>query len=295
MYFNQLKNAAALLVAMLLVACGSGNQTEKTASSEFDQVKEKVAIDFKKIMEDLPPPSKVPYLLLEASSNFDPDFVHTTDSIEKYQSSFESAAFNLGIYSSDIAYLVSHDATDKAIDMMGECQKLAGAVGLSHVIDYELVARFERNIENRDSVAAITDEVMEKSGEKLVELDHLDGFVLLLAGKWIEGLYLANSIVQSYPEDMPDEERVGLMTPLLKIVLDQEESLDRILGIIDSMPESENLKTAKANLEEIKKNYGALEEVDTAIHGFTDTYVLRPSAISEFAAVVKKIRSQIIS
>lgn len=295
MNFFNIKSITLVGVILLAFGCGGSKNSQEDASSEFEEVKEKVAVDFQKILKDVPPLSKVPYLLKEANAELDATLINSIDDIDRYQGDLAKAALNLGIYSSDIAYLVSYGESKAALDIMGECQKLAGTVGLTDVVDYALVARFERNIEDNDSLVAIVDEIMLKSREKLVELDQLDGFALLLTGSWIEGLYLANSIVASYPEELPHDERIELMTPLLKIVLDQEQSLDKLLKMMKSIPPNNKIEIAVKNLEKIKAGYHfELEEVKTAINGFTDDYILRPSAIATFAKEVSNIRTRII-
>ncbi|WP_425389711.1 hypothetical protein [Ekhidna sp.] len=299
MKFNQLKLASlALSAAVLISSCGGGGQeksSESDASSEFDAAKEQVAADVSKVLEDLPPPSEVPYMLMSAGADFNPDLINSLDNIESYQSSESTAALNLGVYATDIGYLASYEKAELALDYMGECQKLAAPVGVAEAIDYGMIARFESNMENKDSLAAIVNDVMQKSGERLSELDELNSAALLLAGSWIEGVYISSTIVNTYPDDLPEESRTLILEPLVKIVMDQKTSLYDLLKVMNDVPGTQDVTDMIAELEKVKAIYdGELAEVEKQIAENTGDFVLKPSTLDNLTAEVARIRTSIV-
>lgn len=298
MKFNQLKlSSLVLATAVLLSSCGGGGSKEESsdASSEFDAAKEQVAADVSKVLKDLPPPSEVPYLLMNAGAEFDPNIINSIDNMESYQSSESKAALNLGVYATDIGYLASYEKAEMALDYMGECQKLAAPVGVAEAIDYGMISRFESNMENRDSLASIINEVMEKSSERLSELEELNSAALLLAGSWIEGVYISTSIVNNYPEDLPEESRTLILEPLVKIVMDQKTSLNDLLQVMNDVPGTDDITSMKAELEKVKAIYdGELAEVEDQIANNTGDFVLQPSTLDNLSAEVSRIRASIV-
>ncbi|WP_420576649.1 hypothetical protein [Ekhidna sp.] len=298
MKLNQLKlSSLVLTAAVLMSSCGGGGSKEESsdASSEFDAAKEQVAADVSKVLKDLPPPSEVPYLLMNAGAEFDPNIINSIDNMESYQSSESKAALNLGVYATDIGYLASYEKAEMALDYMGECQKLAAPVGVAEAIDYGMISRFESNMENRDSLASIINEVMEKSGERLSELEELNSAALLLAGSWIEGVYISTSIVNNYPEDLPEESRTLILEPLVKIVMDQKTSLNDLLQVMNDVPGTDEITSMKAELEKVKAIYdGELAEVETQIANNTGDFVLQPSTLDNLSAEVSRIRASIV-
>ena len=298
MKFNQLKlSSLVLATAVLMSSCGGGGSKEESsdASSEFDAAKEQVAADVSKVLKDLPPPSEVPYLLMNAGAEFDPNIINSIDNMESYQSSESKAALNLGVYATDIGYLASYEKAEMALDYMGECQKLAAPVGVAEAIDYGMISRFESNMENRDSLASIINEVMEKSGERLSELEELNSAALLLAGSWIEGVYISTSIVNNYPEDLPEESRTLILEPLVKIVMDQKTSLNDLLQVMNDVPGTDDITSMKAELEKVKAIYdGELAEVEDQIANNTGDFVLQPSTLDNLSAEVSRIRASIV-
>lgn len=301
MKFNQLKlTSLALAGAFIFASCGGGGSKEKEtddATSEFDAASAKVAADVQKVLEDIPPPSEVPYLLMQAGADFSADVINsiTAEKIAEYQKSESKAALNLGIYATDIGYLTSYGESETALDYMGECQKLAAPVGVADAIDYGMIARFESNMENKDSLATIINEVMDKSGERLGELDELNSAALLLAGSWIEGIYLSTQIVDQYPDDLPEESRTLILEPLVKIVMDQKASLTDLLKVLNDVSGNDEVSEMITELEKLKAIYdGELAEVETKIAENTGDFVLTPSTLDSLAAGVSRIRASII-
>ena len=296
---NQLKLASiALSGAFLISSCGGGASKEESttdASSEFEAAKEQVAADVSKVLKDLPPPSEVPYLLMSAGADFNPEIINSLDKINDYQSEQSKAALNLGVYATDIGYLTSYDKSEMALDYMGECQKLAAPVGVAEAIDYGMIQRFESNMENKDSLSAVINEVMQKSGERLSELDELNSAALLLAGSWVEGVYISTTIVNTYPDDIPEEARTLILEPLVKIVIDQKKSLEDLMQTMRDVPESEDVNGMLAELDKVKAIYdGELAEVEKQIAENTGGFVLKPSTLDNLAAEVTRIRTSIV-
>ncbi len=299
MKFNQLKlSSLALATAVLVSSCGGGSSKEESssdASSEFEAAKEQVAADVSKVLNDLPPPSEVPYMLMSAGAEFDQNIINGIGKIESYQSNETKAALNLGVYATDIGYLASYGKSELALDYMGECQKLAAPVGVAEAIDYGMISRFEANMENKDSLAVIINEVMQKSGERLGELEELNSAALLLAGSWIEGVYISTSIVNNYPDDLPEESRTLILEPLVKIVMDQKTSLADLLQVMNDVPATDDIKKMIAELVKVKSIYdGELAEVEKQISENTGSFVLKPSTLDNLSAEVKRIRGSII-
>jgi len=300
MKFNQLKITSLVVVGALLISsCGGGGSQEKAseASSEFDSAKEEVAASVKKVLEDLPPPSEVPYLLKQAGADFNSSVINdiTPEKMEEYQESDAKAALNLGVYATDIGYLTSYEQSETALDYMGECQKLAAPVGVADAIDYGMISRFESNMENTDSLIFIINEVMDKSGERLSQLDELNSAALLLAGSWVEGIYISTQIVDQYPDDLPEEVRNILLTELVKIIIDQKTSLEDLLTVLNGVSESDDVTKMIVQLDKVKAIYdGEFSEIETKIAENTGDFVLLPSTLDSLAAEVAGIRSSII-
>lgn len=298
MKLNLVSLSTTLLgAALCLSSCGGGGTKEEksTASAEFESAKEQVAEDVAKVLKDIPPPSEVPYMLMAAGAEFNESLINSTDKMEDYMKSESSAALNLGVYATDIGYLASYEKSEKALDYMGDCQKLAAPVGVADAIDYGMVSRFEKNMENKDSLAAVINDVMQKSGERLSELDELNSAALLLAGSWVEGIYLSTTIVDTYPDDLPEESRTLVLEPLVQIIMKQKTSLNDLLSVMNDVPQSAEVSSMVAELGKVKAIYdGELAEVEKKIAENTGDFSLKPSTLDNLAAEVSRIRASIV-
>lgn len=288
--------------ALFLVSCGGGRSQEQAQDSEvnneFHVAKSQVVADITKVLDDIPPPSEVPFLLMQAGADYNPDIISTIshEKIEKYQKKAGVAALNLGIYATDIAYFASYEQSEPALTYMGECQKLTEVVGISDAIDYSVIARFEDNMENKDSLAMMINQVVQKSSERLSELNELSGVALMLAGTWIEGIYLSTTIVSTYPDDLPDDARTLILEPLVKIVIDQKTSLNDLLKLMEDMPASKDINSITLELKKVKAIYdGELEKIEEQIVENTGDFVLKPSTLDNLATEVSRIRASIVN
>ncbi|MEM9895081.1 MAG: hypothetical protein AAF789_01815 [Bacteroidota bacterium] len=297
---STLFSMSAMLVsaAVLISSCGGSSEkaSDQNAGDEFDAAKSQIASDLENVLKVMPPPSEVPYLLEGAGADYNATLINPIENLNNYTGDQNTAALNLGVYATDIAYLTSYKKTDLALDYMGECQKLAAPVGVASAVDYGIVARFERNMENRDSLAMIINQVIEESGDRLSELDELNSAALLLTGSWIEGIYLSTTIVDTYPDDLPEEARTLVLKPLVKIVMDQKRSLYDLIKILAEVPSTESTASVSADIAKVKAIYdGELMEVERQIRENTGDFVLLPSVLDNLAAEVTRIRASIVN
>ena len=298
MKLNHIKTSIFAAAAIIVTSCGGGGEKteDSSASAEFDSAKDQVAADVKKVIQDLPPPSEVPYLLIAAGADYDASLVNSVEKVDSYQSDPAKAALNLGVYAADIGYLASYEKSEEALNLMGECQKLAAPVGIADALDYGMVARFESNMENKDSLTSIINEVMDKSGDRLSELDQLSGSALLLAGSWIEGMYISTMIVSNYNAEGLSQDDVNLiLEPLVQVVLKQKTSLNDLLAVMNDVPSNDAVAATKADLEKVKAIYdGELAEVEQNIAENTGGFTLSTSVLDNMTAEVGRIRASIV-
>jgi hypothetical protein len=285
-----------VLTVLFLSACGGGGEKkEESASSEFDAAKKQLAEDVEKVLVDLPPPSEVPYLIMATGAEFDESLSNPIDRVSAYQNDKTKAALNLGVYAADIAYLSSYDKSEDALQYMNDSKALASVIGVDDAIDLGMIARFESNMTNKDSLAAITNDIMKTSGQRLSELDEMESAALLLVGSWIEGLYLSTSIVNNYPEDLPEEARTLVLEPIIKIIIDQKKSLEDLLLVIGDVPQTDGVTALKGELLTVQAIYdGPFAEVEKEITENTGSLVITPETINPLHKEISRIRNSIV-
>ena len=73
------------------------------------------------------------------------------------------------------------------------------------------MSRFEENLGNRDSLATLLNDALVLAESRLENDDRLNSAALVLAGAFVEGLYLSTMVVETYPDDLLPEESKNIM------------------------------------------------------------------------------------
>ncbi|MEM7551561.1 MAG: hypothetical protein AAF363_17895 [Bacteroidota bacterium] len=290
----------SFLIALLvfLESCGSGKKSEKeSASSEFDAASHQINEEIDEVIQELPPPSEIPFLLEEIGADYDESLVNAIENAESYNTTTDKAAVNLGIYTADIGYLASYDKAQRALSYLSECKKLAEAVGITDEVGKDFVERFEKNVGSRDSLEDVVDDFISRSDKQLQFTDRETVAALVLSGSFIEGLYLATAIIENYPEDvLPDDARNLILVPIVKLVLDQEQPLADLIQLLKDLPESDNdmVKSLVSSLQSLKGKYEDLN-IQEKIQGNRGDLLLTDETLDEITNQTGEIRDFITS
>lgn len=288
----QLKALSILSVlAILFTSCGGGGQKEaakSTEGDEFDAAKSQTISNINQVIKDLPPPSEVPYLLMATGTDFDPSLVNSLDKLDSYSTPISTAAVNLGVYITDIGYLTSYEKAEQTINYVSACQKLSEDIGVASAMDMRLIGRFEKNLNNKDSLKVLVDEVINRTGERLNAIDRMNVAGLVLAGSYIEGIYVSTKLVANFDEDLP----ALLLEPLIKIIIDQRPAVDDLLVVMNDLGDDEAIAKMTADLNKIKTIYDTdLAEVTKAISENTGDLMLTKDMLNSLTAAITEIRN----
>ena len=284
--------AICFIVSSFLFACGSKKESQ-SASEDFQASKSQVSEDIGIVIRDLPPPSEVPYLLMSVGADYNGSLINTLE--DDYVNDQTKSALNLGVYTADIGYLSAYEKAQESLEYLNACKDLAKSLGLGTLMDLRMLERFDANLANKDSLRVLVDEMMEKTGDRLRALNRMNIAGLVLCGGYIEGLYLATSVIDTYPDELPEEVRNLVLEPLIKKVIDQSNSLKDLFKVLDDFPEDAEIRRMKSELSKLKEIYDSeLAEISTSISENTGDLVLTASVLDNLTAEITRIRSTII-
>lgn len=283
-----------LSVAGLIFCCTGDKKQEKDSSEEFDQAASDLSDRVKKVIYEIPPPSELPVLIQSTGANYNPDLINNLDKAKKYTASNKVAALNLGIFATDIGYLVIYERVQEALNYMEVCLELGESIGIQNAIDPTVVRNFESNLDNKDSLASIINHVISESDEFLTENDRSNIAALVITGTFIEGLYIGSQLVATYPKDMlPDDSRNLVLSPLIKLILEQEEPLSDMISLLNNIQDKDDWIDGLINsMEELKRNYEALEVEELLSDNRTDL-VLTDKTLERITLQISKIRKTV--
>ncbi len=287
-------SAGFLLIIMLFAySCGTDKKQE-TSSDEFDEAASEIKEKVEAIIYEIPSPSEIPFIIQATGAEYIPQLVNDLSKYEKYTSSTKVAAMNLGVYASDIGYLVTYEKVQEALNYMDGCLDIGESLGLQSTIDVSIIEKFEANLGERDTLAAIINDAINKSDSYLKENERNNIAALVIAGTFIEGLYIATQIVDSYPKDMlTNDDRNLILTPLIRIVLEQETALGNMISLLKSIDNKGDWIEGLINsMEELKSNYEELD-IDVLLDDNKGNVVLSDKVLERITIQVQKIRSTV--
>jgi hypothetical protein len=281
-----------VLLAVGITSCGTSSKDEAAQTDEFND-----STDLKQQIEDvvdnIPSPSEIPYLLQATGAEFNQGLLNSKSKVDQYVTRTDKAALNLGVYAADIGYLSSYDKTQEAIDYLTAAKTLADNLGLIGTFDAEVIAQFEKNISNKDSLAHLLDRTIKKTENYLNDDNRNRLSSMVIAGSFIEGLYISTGVIKSYPRDiLPDDKRNLVLTPIMRIVLEQKRSVSDLIKMLSSVEQTEPITAILTDLKELEVTYQGLN-IEEQIKNNRADLVLTDKNLTGITTIVEKIRKGI--
>ena len=292
-----------LMFGLILTGCNRGAKTEGEGSGDFeatgnlDPDTQEQLNTAKRIFYSLPSPLETAMLIKNAGATYDEALMNPVGNTSRYITS-KSKALNLGIYSTDLSYASLFDQSQATLDYIQAAKEMADGLNILDAIDEETVNQLEEQINNRDAIIDIISETILNSSSFLKENDLEGTASVVLVGGWVEGLYIATSLVN---ENEMDENK------LVERIVDQKLSLDIIIDLLESTPEDqdalsvlEDVKELKVIFDKITINQGevtVVEDPDTNVSTLQSESSFRISTrvFNELKTKVIEIRSSYIS
>jgi hypothetical protein len=196
---SPLKLVALAASVIIIASCGSNQNPSTDAASQPDMAeveqemtKEDLA-QADAMIKEMPSPIEMAILVKHAGGEYNPDLLNDVKNIDNYLTNGKKTV-NIGVYSSDVGYTSLYKQTQETVFFLGNVRKLSDDIGLSDAFDQSMFERVESNIENRDSLLLILSSSYDLANQYLKENNRMNTSVLMIAGGWIESMYLAANL-----------------------------------------------------------------------------------------------------
>lgn len=281
----------SILLATGLASCG--NKEDKNNNSEEFDDSETLKSQIEEVVYNIPSPTEIPYLLQATGAEFNESLVNPKEKVDKYTTRSDKASLNLGVYVADIGYLSSYDKTQEAIDYLGAAKSLADNLQLIGTFDTELVAEFEKNISNKDSLARLLDRTIHQAKAFLNDDNRNKLSSLVVTGSFVEGLYISTQVVKSYPKDiLPEDNRNLVLTPIMRVILEQKRAVSELVKMLSTVEQTEPVTSIAADLKELEKAYEELN-IDEQIKKNRADLLLSDKNLIGITSIVERLRKDI--
>lgn len=260
-------------IALLVFACGGNKQDDIDTD---DDEPTSVGVDSQKIsaqnvFNTIPSRAVILELVKQANSEYNVAYLNSPDDVSKY--SLESSrALNLGVYGADLNVASIYDQTQESMLFFKCVSIIAKSIGVSNSFDENMGDRMTANQSNRDSTLSIITQAFKSANQTLRKNNRPGTSSLLVAGAWVEGMYVACQTAKDSKSE-----------PIVKEIFNQKESLDNLLELLSSSKLPEETAYIVSDLQALKVIIDANAKV----------YSL--NALKELDAKVTELRTKIIS
>ncbi len=294
-WFNvNLKSVFALAIISVLFACNTGSKTDNEDVDESAiQNKNKAA----KVFYAVPSPSELSAMIKATGANYDKGVLNPPSNESKYTSIIQKS-LNLGVYGADLSYASTFDQTQEAMTYMGICKKLADGLGITGAINEHTVKRMEKNLNNKDSLLKIISDTYLETDIYLKNNDRAGVSALVVAGGWIEGLFISVNIAATNSKN----------ELIIKRIAEQKLILDNLIGLMESNEADDNAPELMKSLKDLKTFYEGVQAKETGtatvttdstakktVIGANGELTLTPDQLAEITKRITAIRNSIIS
>jgi hypothetical protein len=180
------------IVLGLLFSCGDSN-TGKEIDEDLKDPNKTLITNFDNKVFSIPSPIQTSMLIKQLDLPFYPSVLNSVDKVSSY-STKASQSLNLGVYGTDLGYVSLYNENTYSIKYLAAVQKLTEKLGLTGAFDKKFLSRFDGQLSNQDTLMSLVSDAFKKADMFLKNANRKSDAALILAGGWIESMYLSSEI-----------------------------------------------------------------------------------------------------
>jgi hypothetical protein len=286
---------AGAIIAVSFSSCNNNGKEEAMSAADSAALMESKQ-KAQKVFFAIPSPLEMANMIKQSGASFNKSILNPTSNASKYSNTV-SQAVNLGIYSADLSYCSSFDQTQDAMQYMSTSKKLADALGVTGALSENTLARLEKNVNNKDSLLDLVSESYAATDAFLRENDRASTTALIVAGGWIEAIYISTKLAGTATANSPIVTRIG----------EQKDILKNLINLVESYPGDKNLEGVLADLKaiyaiyesgvDVKVESGVIKTDESAkktVIEDTSEITMSPEKLAEISKKIAEVRNNYI-
>lgn len=245
------------------------------------------------IIQNIASPIEVAALINSLNIPFSTSYLADPDNLSTSTTSFEMA-YSLGALSADLGYLNMYEKTGTAVNYLSSINRLADALQIGQFFDFSTIKRLATTSYDLDSLMFISINSFNNMDDYLRETERSNLSALMIAGVWMEGLFLATQVAaQNSNEDLKSMigEQKLILNDLL-LILNNYNNEEVIQGYID------DLEMIKSIYDDVKITYevGEPQTIEKdgmlmVVQSETSHVIMSEDALEKIIEVTKQIRN----
>jgi hypothetical protein len=220
-------------------------------------------------------------IIKESKVVYDVKVLNDPKKTSQYVTSIKQA-LNLGVYFADLSFTSVFDHPQQSVAYLKAAQKMSMELKINDVFNENIVTRMESNQNNKDSLLQIISEAYLTTDNYLFENKMNSVAAGIMAGGWIEALYIATHL----------DSEGGEATLVRHKISEQKTSLDHLVKLLSDCKDAE-LTLIKSQLINVQGIYGEMKEVVAA--DSTKTYNMDNTSFEKIKTTILSLRSSIVN
>ena len=242
---NKILTFTAVVAALMAVSC------TPSGSNQSNQVLTKQDVDknVREFVYPLPTAFEVTEMLNRIEAAYIIGICNDQANAERYLTE-SKRALNLGVYSADLCYANTYNQKTNVMEYTEVVKKLIDELDMTKAVDPELPSKLERSDNNKDESTELISETFYDCYDYLNKNGRGPVSLLVVAGSWIEGLYIATHISE-YTFDNKE---------MVKVVMSQKDPLIKLNDLLAKYPNNSNVEPLRQALEPLVNIYSSIDE-----------------------------------
>lgn len=282
--------ASALGLGLLMASCGgAGTSTPDTTADTLavdTAQKETELINVGGRIFSIPSPVQTALAMRKAGLKYQKELTAPLEKADAAAGKTAQSAL-LGVYAADLAYATVHKDGQKAMATMQAVEKLGSKLELTNSFDKALLDRFKTNLGSEDSLLQFSGVAFRGADKYLKQNQRNDVSALVLAGGWIESLYLT----VSDPAALKDQ-------TLVNRIGEQKNALNAIVELLQTSDTENTVGNITSAFKELQGLFAGVSSTYTFQEPVTDaakktTFINSTSTVTipadQLAAIVAKV------
>jgi len=200
------------------------------------------------MVDNISSPIEMASLVKSLKIPFSQKYLASTKKVSNFNTN-QAKAFNLGIFGCDLGYINMYNRTSLVLDYITAMKSLADGINVGQFFDFSTLKRLATNNQNVDSLVYISQLSFNRMDKYLQKNNRANLSILMVAGVWVEGLYLSAQFLK----ERPDEKR------LAESIAEQKLMLDQLLIILDHYSKEPYIADLVTELGTIKNIYDGIK------------------------------------
>ncbi|RCW39453.1 hypothetical protein [Marinilabilia salmonicolor] len=245
--------AIVLSVALVFSACQSGKkkddkgENKSVTTQKID--KEEIEQDVREFVYPLPTSFEVTEMLNRIGASYILTLSNSAENVDKYLTETKQA-LNLGVYGADLSYASTYNQKQQIVTYMEASKKLIDALNITGALPNDILDKIEQNEDNKDELVEIITNTFYDTYEFLNVNQRGSVSMLVLAGSWVEALYITTNISEDTYQNKE----------MVKIVMEQKSSLNKLLEIMKKYESDPAVAAVIEQLTPLAEIYNMVED-----------------------------------